>query len=43
MNYKIPQNKKFTWVWHDIHKDPKISCPFISSPINYTYRVSQEE
>ena len=37
MNYKIPQNKKLIQVRWDIYKDPKISCPFISSPINCIY------
>jgi len=34
-NYKIPQNKKL--IGHDdiSTKILKISCPFISSPINY--------
>jgi hypothetical protein len=34
-NNKIPQNKKLIWVRQDIHKILKISCPFISSPLNY--------
>jgi len=37
-NYKIPQNKKNSYGYDEIStKIPKISCPFISSPINYIY------